>query len=214
MLTPGCVCTESRLQRALIPPVYVQKTGRGTLTCNVRRTCDVDACSRALYQYLGASGLLLQFRGKDGRRRNSYVRHKLELQQLPGWLRLYYEAQKLAALVQIMCEFCTPLDTLVLCLHLIPTDCPPATADAEARRITRRESTLRRQKTHLDFVAQRLFLQAAVRHCGLEQAREVVLPRAVLKACTERAGVLCVYIKAGALAPAPDSSGRVSSSRV
>lgn len=107
------------------PPVYAQKAGRGTLACSVRRTCDVDACSRALYQYLGASGLLLQFRGKDGRRRNSYVRHKLELEPLPGWLRLDYEAQKLAALVQIMCEFCmhglkharTPavdkLDTLV-----------------------------------------------------------------------------------------------------
>ena len=50
-------------------------------------------------------------------------------------------------------------------------------------------------------MAQRLFLQAAVRRCGLEQAREVVLPRAVLKACMERAGVLCVYIKAEALSP-------------
>ena len=97
---------------------------------------------------------------------------------------------------------------------LIPTDHIPSTADAEARRITRRESTLRRQKAHRDFVAQRLFLQAAVRRGGLEQAREVVLPRAVLKACTERAGVLCVYIKAEALVPAPDSSGRVSSSPV
>jgi hypothetical protein len=101
-----------------------------------------------------------------------------------------------------------------LCLCLIATDRPAATADAEARRITRRESTLRRQKAHRDFVAQRLFLQAAVRRCGLEQARQVVLPRAVLKACTERAGVLCVYIKAEALVPAPDSGGCVGPSRV
>ena len=49
---------------------------------------------------------------------------------------------------------------------------------------------------------------------GLEQARQVVLPRAVLKACTERAGVLCVYIKAEALVPAPDSGGCVGASRV
>ena len=101
-----------------------------------------------------------------------------------------------------------------MCPCLIATDRPPATADAEARRITRRESTLRRQKAHRDFVAQRLFLQAAVRRCGLEQAREVVLPRAVLKACTERAGVLCVYIKPEALVPGRDSSGCVGPSRV
>lgn len=71
----------------------------------MRRTCDVDTCSRALYQYLGASGLLLQLRTRDGRRRNSYVRHKLELQPLPGWLRIDYEANKLDALVKVMCEF-------------------------------------------------------------------------------------------------------------
>lgn len=75
----------------------------------MRRTCDVDACSRALYQYLGANGLLLQFRSKEGRRRNSYVRHKLELEPLPGWLRLDYEARKLDALVKVMCEFCAPV---------------------------------------------------------------------------------------------------------
>lgn len=103
---------------------------------------------------------------------------------------------------------------MCLCLCLIATDRPAATADAEARRITRRESTLRRQKAHRDFVAQRLFLQAAVRRCGLEQARQVVLPRAVLKACTERAGVLCVYIKAEALVPGRDSGGCVGASRV
>jgi hypothetical protein len=82
-----------------------KQAGRGTLTCSVRRTCDVEACSRALYQYLGGSGLLLQYRAKDGRRRNSYVRHKLELEPLPGWLRINYEAHKLEVLVKVMCEF-------------------------------------------------------------------------------------------------------------
>ena len=74
-------------------------------------------------------------------------------------------------------------------------------ADAEAGRITRRESTILRQKAHRDFVAQRLFLQAAVSRCELQQAREIVLPRAVLSACTERAGALCIYVKPEALAP-------------
>ena len=74
-------------------------------------------------------------------------------------------------------------------------------ADAEAGRITRRESTVRRQKAHRDFVAQRLFLQATVRRCALEQGREIVLPRTMLKACTERAGVLYIYVKPEALAP-------------
>ena len=75
-----------------------------------------------------------------------------------------------------------------------------AAADAEAGRITRRESTILRQKVNRDFVAQRLFFQAAKRRCELEQAREIVLPRAVLTACTERAGVLCIYVKPEALA--------------
>jgi hypothetical protein len=76
-----------------------------------------------------------------------------------------------------------------------------AAADADARRITRRESTVRRQQTHRDFVAQRLFLQAVVRHCELGQTREIALPRAALKACTEQAGVLCIYVRPETLAP-------------
>ena len=189
------------------PPVYAQKAGRGTLACSVRRTCDVDACSRALYQYLGASGLLLQFRGKDGRRRNSYVRHKLELEPLPGWLRLDHEANKLDALVKVMCEFYVAVPILRVPVRgacRVEAERVPArvAADAEAGRITRRESTVRRQKAHREFVAQRLFLQATVRRCALEQGREIVLPRTMLKACTERAGVLYIYVKPEALTPA------------
>ena len=60
---------------------------------------------------------------------------------------------------------------------------------------------MRRQRAYRDFVAQRLFLQAAVRRCELQQGREIVLPRAVLGACTERGGVLSIYVKPEALAP-------------
>ena len=98
-------------------------TGRGTLTCSVRRTCDVDACSRALYQYLGACGLLLQFHTKDGRRRNSYVRQQLDLEPLPGWLRIDYEEQKLHALVQVMCKFYAPANLGITASRQILSAC-------------------------------------------------------------------------------------------